>query len=57
MDIHIYNNRLYYDIQVASIAAYLDDMPLFINHTERARGRLLGHFEDRSGNMPYEMER
>ena len=38
------NHGTYYDVQLAAIAAYLDNLPLFFNHTERAKGRILAHF-------------
>lgn len=50
------NHGLYYDVQLASIAAFLDDLPLFFNHTERAKGRILEHFAS-DGSLPKELKR
>lgn len=50
------NHGLYYDVQLASIAAFLDDLPLFFNHTDRAKGRMLEHFAA-DGSLPRELKR
>eukprot|EP00122_Pirum_gemmata_P009298 Pgem_evm1s8591 len=50
------NHGTYYDLQMASIAAFVDDIPLFLNHTARAQTRLQGQFL-KSGELPHEMVR
>ena len=50
------NHGTYYDVQLAAIAAYLDDLPLFLNHTERSKGRILEHFAE-DGSLPRELKR
>eukprot|EP00123_Amoebidium_parasiticum_P017630 comp23923_c0_seq1/m.42223 comp23923_c0_seq1/g.42223 ORF comp23923_c0_seq1/g.42223 comp23923_c0_seq1/m.42223 type:complete len:833 (-) comp23923_c0_seq1:38-2536(-) len=50
------NHGVYYDIQIAAIAAYIGDMDLFFRHTERAKGRALWQFAP-DGSLPEEMSR
>eukprot|EP01134_Creolimax_fragrantissima_P000984 CFRG0984T1 len=49
------NHGTYFDVQLASIAAFLDDVPLMLNYTQRTEARMLTQFKH--GVMPKEMER
>ncbi|KNC84957.1 hypothetical protein SARC_02848 [Sphaeroforma arctica JP610] len=49
------NHGTYFDVQVAAIAAFLDDIPIMLNYTQRSQARMLLQFKD--GSMPKEMER
>ena len=50
------NHGVYYDLQVASIAAYLGDAPLLAATFRRAHARLHIHF-DPDGSQPHELRR
>jgi hypothetical protein len=50
------NHGLYFEVQMAAINAFLDDMPRFVWQISVARGRALGQFAA-DGSLPHEMTR
>eukprot|EP00123_Amoebidium_parasiticum_P016243 comp23350_c1_seq1/m.38557 comp23350_c1_seq1/g.38557 ORF comp23350_c1_seq1/g.38557 comp23350_c1_seq1/m.38557 type:complete len:939 (-) comp23350_c1_seq1:405-3221(-) len=50
------NHGLFYDVQMAAIAAFVGDIPRYLNHTERAKSRICTQFRE-DGTLPHEMER
>eukprot|EP01134_Creolimax_fragrantissima_P006112 CFRG6112T1 len=53
---HHNNHGTFFDVQSASIASYIGDIPLFLRHTEIAKTRILSQFTN-EGVMPGEMVR
>eukprot|EP00124_Ichthyophonus_hoferi_P000902 Ihof_evm11s39 gene=Ihof_evmTU11s39 len=50
------NHGLFYDMQVSVIAAFINDVSRFLNHTERAKSRICTQFRP-DGTLPHEMDR
>eukprot|EP00123_Amoebidium_parasiticum_P017591 comp23907_c2_seq1/m.42105 comp23907_c2_seq1/g.42105 ORF comp23907_c2_seq1/g.42105 comp23907_c2_seq1/m.42105 type:complete len:1059 (-) comp23907_c2_seq1:41-3217(-) len=50
------NHGTYYDVQLASIAAFVGNMGRYLNHTERAKSRITTQFK-KDGTLPREMVR
>ncbi|KNC74266.1 hypothetical protein SARC_13182, partial [Sphaeroforma arctica JP610] len=50
------NHGTFFDVQLASIAAFLDDEVMFVKHSAVARSRMHTQFAP-DGRLPHEMER